>query len=77
MKAIQTQNGLKDTGVVDEETWNVIFNDNRVVLPGHTPKPTPEPTPEPDPDPDPAPEPDPDPDPTPEPDPGPAPEDGE
>ena len=45
VKAIQTQNGLKDTGVVDEETWNVIFNDNRVVLPGHTPKPTPEPTP--------------------------------
>ena len=45
VKAVQVQNGLKDTGVVDEETWNVIFNDSRVVLPWQSPKPTPEPTP--------------------------------
>ena len=45
VKAIQTQNGLKGTGVVDEETWNVIFNNAHVVLPDGTPKPTPTPTP--------------------------------
>ena len=45
VKTIQTQNGLESTGVVDETTWNIIFNDSRVVLPGATPKPTPEPTP--------------------------------
>lgn len=45
VKAIQLQNGLPSTGVVDEETWNVIFNTSRVVLPGHTPKPSPTPTP--------------------------------
>ena len=45
VKTIQVQNGLKDTGRVDEETWNVIFNDNRIVMPDQTPKPTPEPTP--------------------------------
>ena len=45
VKAIQTQNGLESTGVVDEETWNIIFNDSRIVLPDATPKPTPEPTP--------------------------------
>ena len=30
VKAIQTQNGLESTGVVDEATWNVIFNDARI-----------------------------------------------
>ena len=45
VKKIQVQNGLKETGVVDEETWNVIFNDNRIVMPDATPKPTPTPTP--------------------------------
>ena len=45
VKSVQTQNGLESTGVVDEETWNVIFNDARIVMPGATPKPTPEPTP--------------------------------
>ena len=45
VKALQTQNGLESTGVVDETTWNLIFNDVRVVLPNATPKPTPEPTP--------------------------------
>ncbi len=45
VKKIQTQNGLKATGRVNEETWNVIFNDGGIVLPGATPKPTPEPTP--------------------------------
>ena len=45
VKAVQTQNGLESTGVVDETTWNLIFNDVHVVLPGATPKPTPEPTP--------------------------------
>ena len=45
VKAIQTQNGLESTGVVDEATWNVIFNDAHVVLPNATPKPTASPTP--------------------------------
>lgn len=45
VKAIQTQNGLESTGVVDEATWNVIFNDMHAVLPNATPKPTPSPTP--------------------------------
>ena len=45
VKSLQTQNGMESTGVVDEETWNLIFNDVRVVLPNATPKPTPEPTP--------------------------------
>lgn len=45
VKKIQVQNGLKETGRVDEQTWNVIFNDTGIVLPGATPKPTPEPTP--------------------------------
>ena len=47
VKAIQTQNGLTADGVVDEKTWNVIFNDSRVVLPDQSPKPTatPEPIP--------------------------------
>ncbi len=45
VKSVQTQNGLPSTGVVDEETWNLIFNDAHIVLPNATPKPTPEPTP--------------------------------
>ncbi len=45
VKALQTQNGLKANGVVDEETWNVIFNEAYPVLPGATPKPTPSPSP--------------------------------
>ena len=45
VKAIQTQNGLPATGDVDEETWNVIFNDSRVVLPDQSPKPTATPAP--------------------------------
>ena len=45
IKSLQTQNGLESTGVVDEETWNLIFNNTHIVLPGATPKPTPEPTP--------------------------------
>ncbi len=45
VKALQTQNGIESTGVVDETTWNLIFNDIHVVLPNATPKPTPEPTP--------------------------------
>jgi len=45
IKSIQTQNGVESTGVVDETTWNLIFNDAHVVLPNATPKPTPEPTP--------------------------------
>ena len=45
VKTVQTQNGLESTGVVDETTWNLIFNDVHIVLPGATPKPTPEPTP--------------------------------
>ena len=45
VKAVQTQNGLESTGVVNEETWNVIFNDPLLVMPENTPKPTPSPTP--------------------------------
>ena len=45
VKALQTQNGMESTGEVNEETWNLIFNDVHVVLPNATPKPTPEPTP--------------------------------
>ena len=45
VKTFQTQNGLESTGVVNEETWNLIFNDVHIVLPDATPKPTPEPTP--------------------------------
>ncbi len=40
VKKFQTQNGLDDTGVVDEETWNLILNDVHIVLPDATPKPT-------------------------------------
>ena len=47
VKTIQTQNGLKATGKVDEATWNVIFNDPGIVMPDATPRPTPEPTPPP------------------------------
>ncbi len=45
VKQIQSQNALKVTGVTDEETWNTIFNNPKVVLPDNTPKPTPVPTP--------------------------------
>ena len=45
VKAIQKQNGMEATGVVDETTWNVIFNDAKIVMPDNTPKPTPSPTP--------------------------------
>ena len=45
VKAIQKQNGMESNGVVDESTWNVIFNDARIVMPDNTPKPTPSPTP--------------------------------
>ena len=47
VKKIQKQNGLKVTGQVDEETWNVIFNDPAIVMPNATPKPTPTPEPAP------------------------------
>lgn len=45
VKSIQKQNGLESTGVVDEATWNLVFNDAHVVLPGATPRPTPSPSP--------------------------------
>ena len=45
VKTIQVQNGLKDTGKVDEATWNVIFNDSQIVMPDATPKPSPTPEP--------------------------------
>ena len=40
VKKFQTQNGKEDTGVVDEETWNLLFNEVHIVLPDATPKPT-------------------------------------
>ncbi len=43
VKKIQTQNGMKDTGTVDETTWNLIFNDPGLVMPNQEPKPTPKP----------------------------------
>ena len=43
VKAVQTQNGIRATGQVDEATWNVIFNDSGIVMPDATPKPTPPP----------------------------------
>ncbi len=45
VKKIQKQNGMEATGRVDEATWNVIFNDPRIVMPENTAKPTPSPTP--------------------------------
>ncbi|MBO7664033.1 MAG: peptidoglycan-binding protein [Clostridia bacterium] len=45
VKKIQSQNALEANGVVDETTWNLIFNDYTIVLPQDSPKPTPEPTP--------------------------------
>ncbi len=45
VKKIQTQNGMEATGRVDEATWNVIFNDPKIVMPENTAKPTPSPTP--------------------------------
>ena len=45
VKLIQTQNGLPSNGIVDQETWDVIFNTARVVLPDQTPRPTPTPSP--------------------------------
>lgn len=44
VKAFQKQNGLADSGTVDEATWNALFASD-AVLPQHTPRPTPEPTP--------------------------------
>lgn len=44
VKAFQKQNGLADSGTVDETTWNALFATD-AVLPQHTPRPTPEPTP--------------------------------
>ncbi len=45
VKKVQEQNGLKVTGVVDKETWDVIFTDPEIVMPDNTPRPTPSPTP--------------------------------
>lgn len=45
VKAFQKQNALTVDGVVGEETWNAIFNDPGVILPGDTPKPTATPEP--------------------------------
>ena len=41
VKKIQVQNGMEETGVVDEDTWNVIFNSPGIVMPDMTPKPAP------------------------------------
>ena len=45
VKKIQEQNGMNVTGRTDEETWNLIFNDPRLVMPDQTPKPSPTPVP--------------------------------
>ena len=44
VKKIQKQNGMEQTGIVDETIWNLIFNDPGLVLPNQEPKPTPKPT---------------------------------
>ena len=45
VEEFQRYNGLEVTGIVDENTWNALFNDETVVTAGGIPKPTPEPTP--------------------------------
>ncbi len=45
VRTIQSQNGLTVNGKVDETTWNVIFNDAKIVMPDQTARPTPSPTP--------------------------------
>lgn len=45
VQEFQYYNGLEVTGVVDEKTWNALFNDETVVPASGQPKPTPEPTP--------------------------------
>lgn len=44
IKAFQTHNGLKATGITDEQTWDILFNDSAVVDAKSTPVPSPEPT---------------------------------
>ena len=41
VKKIQVQNGMEDSGVVDEATWNVIFNNPGIVTPDMPAKPAP------------------------------------
>ncbi len=45
VEAFQKHNGLEVTGIVDEETWNAIFNDPTVADVRSDPKPAYEPTP--------------------------------
>ena len=45
VKAFQKQNGLPETGIVNEETWNVLFNDPDVATVNDAPRPSPAPTP--------------------------------
>ena len=45
VKDFQKQNGLPVSGIVDETTWNALFNDVGVVPVSGTPRPSPEPTP--------------------------------
>ena len=45
VKAFQKKNGLDETGIVNEQTWNVLFNDPDVATVDDGPRPSPEPTP--------------------------------
>ena len=45
VKAFQKNNGLPETGIVNEDTWNVLFNDQEVATVNDAPRPSPEPTP--------------------------------
>ncbi len=47
VKQFQEYNGLTVTGIVDEDTWNALFNSVEVVPASATPRPSPEPTPQP------------------------------
>ena len=45
VKKLQKQNAVGVDGIVGEITWNLIFNDDSVLLAQDTPRPTPTPTP--------------------------------
>ncbi len=69
VKLFQRANGLSDTGIVDQETYNLLLKLSGGS--GQAPSPAPDPTPQPEPTPKPQPNPEPMPNPTPKPTPNP------